>query len=167
LLVILGTGLSACAQAPTEEVEMAAARVGRAREADASAHAPDMLDSAEAALLRARDYLSEKGHSRDAVDAAALACLRADEARFQALEARQRIERMTARCLMEIGALMDEARSRGGGRAHYGELESFASRQDALRALLDRGHIYEAQDGALALKDDLLRLLRVIEAKQT
>jgi hypothetical protein len=167
LLVLVCIGLSNCAQAPTEEVEMAARRVGRALEADGSLHAPDLMDGAQAALLLARNHLSDRRQFRDAVEAAALACLKADEARARALEVKQRIARMTERCLMEIRALMDEARSHGAGKILGEQLAAFASRHAALEALLDRGSIYEAQEGALVLKDDLLRFLQVIEGKQT
>ncbi len=142
---------------------MTADRILRAREADASIHAPDLLNEAETALLRARDGLSDTGHYRSVVDAAALACLRADEARIRAVREKERILRITDRCLRETQALMDEARSLGAERLHGAELGSYSSRHSSLRASLERGTIYEAHDGVLVLKSDLLDFLRRVD----
>jgi len=142
---------------------MAAARIMNAREADASLHAPDLLQEAENELHRAREGLSDAWHYRTSVDAAARACLRADEARVRAVQEKAKISRITDRCLREIQALIEEARSRGAEELQGARLGSYSTRHGSLCAAFESGALYEVHEGALVLKNDLLGFLRELE----
>jgi hypothetical protein len=151
--------LLGCAQPPTLEVDMAAARVDAARGEGAADHAREALLEAEQSLTLARMLLDDPAGYRQALRAAATACLRADEARRQAIEEKNKAARRADRCLREVRSLLDEARSLGARRSDPHACEGYLSRADAIQSTLDAGHVGEASVAAEALKQELLAWL--------
>ena len=156
LASLLAWTFIACAQPPTQEIEMTTDRVARAREAEAHVYADSFLNEAEAALAEARQNLEAKRYLA-AVEAASLASIRADEAYARAILRKQRMARRARRQLREILALLDQARSRGVDPQW---VKPLADRLRELEKSFRRGgspsEIFEAGG---ELKNDLLELM--------
>jgi len=146
---------SGCAQAPNDELELAANRVKEARLVDALTFAPEPLGHAEWALATARS-LTEKGRYRPAIHAAAEAVMHADDAFDVSTIERSIAERHFAHCLHELEGLMAIARYRGAGSAAPSELEAFAERYRAVESTADGGDLLAALEQARQLKPELL-----------
>ncbi len=162
-IFLLSLAITTCAQPPTQEVEIAARRVARAREAGAAAYAADSLKQAEDALAEAQEALSRPESYRQAVRAAASACVRADAARARASEEKEKIHREAHRLLRECEALMEQALSLGVEESQKESLASFSLRHGSLLTILEAGNVSEAYNGARQLKDELLDFLRRLE----
>jgi hypothetical protein len=146
----------ACAQPPTQEIDLAADRVDEARAAGAAHYAPELFSEAEAALTQARELLRRKGTYLAAVRAAAFASVRADEARAFAMGERRRPEIEARRLLLELEALLDEARWRGGNAGLDEELQAYPSRLAAVRDALASGDPELASREGMLLRKDLM-----------
>jgi hypothetical protein len=146
---------------------MAAARVERARQDGAAAHAIDLLTEAENALREAKDALSARRSYREALRAAARACIRADEARRKAQEEMGRIHRLADRLLKECRALIEEARSMDLDPALSEELDFYSDRVDSIQTLFEESRVSEGHDSAWILKNDLLDFLKRQKEKRS
>jgi hypothetical protein len=155
--------LAACAQPPTQEIEIAASRIAQAREEGASTYAAHRFRQAEDALALAQEALSHPRQYRQAVEAASLACISVDEARARTFKEKEKIHRWADRFLRECKALMEQAHSLSPEIRHTESMESFLLRYDSLTTVLEAGNVSEAYEGASRLKEDLLRLLRSLE----
>jgi hypothetical protein len=69
-----------CAQPPTHELELTAARVEAARNQEAAVFAPELFAEAERSLAEANRLASSEGDYLAAIEAAAHSTLRANEA---------------------------------------------------------------------------------------
>ena len=157
-------GLSAgCAQPPTAEIDIAGARVEKAKREGATEYASEILLEAEEALTRAQTHLSDPSQYREAVQAAATASLRADEARKQAIEEKSKIARSAGRCLKEIRALLEESQSLG---AESDPLEAYVARADTIRSTLEAGSVADAFVASKTLKQELLVWLKNLESSR-
>lgn len=159
LVLAVAIFCSRCAQAPDKELDLTASRVAKAKEAGAAIYAPDLLDEAEQALKSARERLGQRDY-RSAIRAAALSAVRADEAHDIAVEKRRRPTADAERLILEVTALIEEARSRGATA-----LSEYEARLGAERALLETGRPEESRQRGVALKADLLALHRSLAPK--
>jgi len=62
ILVVAGLALAACAGAPVQEMSNARQAIRAARDAGAAKTAPQMLNEAEALLIRAEDSLERRAY---------------------------------------------------------------------------------------------------------
>jgi hypothetical protein len=158
--------LTGCAQPPTAELEIAAARVDRAQLEGAAQYAPEILLEAQEALSRAQTLRSEPNRYKEAVRIAATACLYADEARREAVEEKARIARSAARYLRESRFLLEESRSLDAEKVAPNAIESYKIRADTIGVLLEDGKVADAFAASEALKQELLAWLRELESSQ-
>ena len=142
---------------------MAASRVDRARDEEASHYAPEVFREAETSLALAREALSDSRRYREAVRQAARACLRADEARRRAAAEQEKLSRWTDRSIRECEALLEQARDLGAEIGHAGELETFVARHAAIVNALAEGRVSDAHAAAIQLKDALLIWLHQLQ----
>ena len=157
--------LAACAQPPTKELEMTAARVARAQEAEAELYAEGSYAAAEAALADARQRFAEHDYG-SAIEAASLASTRADEAYASAIMGKQRMTRRARRQLFEILALLEEAGSVG---VRVGDTESLKALDDRLGQLereLKQGLSAKVYEEGIELKNDSLEFLNGLREKE-
>ena len=155
--------LAACAQPPTQEIEIAALRIAQAREEGASTYAARRFRQAEEALAQAREALSHPKQYRQAVETASFACTRVDEARARTSKEKEKISRWADRFLRECKALMEQTHAINPEIRHTEPMESFLLRYDSLTNVLQAGNVSEAYEGASQLKEELLGLLRTLE----
>ena len=155
-----------CAQPPDKEVEMAAARVARAREAGAAHYAPVLLRQAEGAIVDARRNLARRETYLSAVRAASIASLRAEEARVVATQGRRKPTAEAVRLLREAAALIEQARALDRAQRFPREIEGFKSRLASLESALTEGQPEKAREGAHQIKAELLALHQRLKAPQ-
>ncbi len=165
LWLVLFPILAACAQPPTKELEMTAARVARAQEAEAELYAEGSYAAAEAALADARQRLAERDYG-SAIEAASLASTRADEAYARALLRKQRMTRQARRQLLEILSLLEEGRSLGVPAGENELLEALADRLGVLELELKRGAAASVHEEGIQLKNESLDLLNRLREKE-
>jgi hypothetical protein len=156
--VALASFLTACAQPPTKELEMAAARVEAARRFDAAVLAPEPFAEAETALERARDKLAGGARYRDAIRAAALASIRADEAAARARAERLVVTRRLDQLLFELEALLEMARAED--EETRVRLAQLGMRYENVVRLAESDRVLAAFAEASALKPELVELER-------
>ncbi len=142
-----------CAQPPSQELDMAAARVEVARVSGAALFAALPLASAEAALAEARRLTEEEQAYRNAILVAGEAVEHADEAFRQTTMKKRIVFRKLTRCLGELEGLISIARSRG---ATSEELAPFELRYQGVRTLGESGDLLAAIAEAEAFKPELL-----------
>lgn len=142
-----------CAQPPSQELDMAAARVEVARASEAALFAAELLASAEAALAEARRLAEEEKAYRSAILVAGEAVERADEAFRQSTRTKRVVTIKLRRCLGELQGLISIARSRG---ATPEELAPFELRYQGVRTLGESGDLLAAIAEAEAFKPELL-----------
>ena len=156
LLALLPACAFGCAQPPTKELDMAAARVEKARLASAPIFAPELFAEAEASLAEARRLVASGSDRLGAIRAAARATIRADEASVHASSesavARQRLDRL----LFELDSLLDMAGKRGAGAEAAEELASLRKRSGSVRELARTGDVLGALKDGADLKPELL-----------
>ncbi len=165
LWLVLVPILAACAQPPTKELEMTAARVARAQEAEAELYAEGNYAAAEAALTDARQRLAERNYGA-AIRAASLASTRADQAYASAILRKQRMTRRARRQLFEILSLLEEAGSVG---VRAGDTESLKALDDRLGRLerdLEQGLSAKVYEEGLELKNDSLEFLNGLRERE-
>ncbi len=155
MLLLLGV---ACAQPPTRELEIAAARVDSARQQDAAVFAPDLFAEAESSLAEAQRLAASERNYLAAIQAAAHSTLRADEAFSRASSERIVVVRKLDRLLFELESLLEMAADRGATEKAPLELESLRARYDAIRAMADKRDLLAALAAGTALKPELVRL---------
>jgi hypothetical protein len=158
--------LSGCAQPPTAEIDIAGARIERARQEGAAEYAPEILLEAEEALTRAQALQSDSSQYREAIQAAAAACLRADDARGKAIQEKSNIARSADRCLREIHALLEESQSLGAEGTAPDALESYVTRAETIGLTLEAGSVADAFAASETLKQELLVWLKDLEASR-
>jgi len=156
--LVLCSLVAACAQPPTKELDMTADRVARAGAAEAKIYAEEDYTAAEAALAEARRSLAEQRY-RAAIEAASLASIRADEAYARAVLRKQRMTRQARRQLLEILALLEEARSVGVEPPESESMQALAGRLGELERELERGASANVYQEGLLLKNEALELL--------
>jgi len=166
VLSLTAAVLWGCAQPPDKEVEIAAARVARARQAGAAHYAPLLLRQAEGAIEDARRNLSRRETYRNAVRAASFASLRAEEARAVATQGRRKPTAEALRLLREAAALIEQARSLDRAQRFPREIEGFKGRLASLESALTEGQPEKAREGAHQLKAELLALHQQLQATQ-
>jgi hypothetical protein len=145
--------LAACAQPPTKELAIAAARVEAAREQDAALFAPELLAEAESSLAEARRLAREGREFLPSIQAAAHATLRANEAFSRASADRIVAVRRLDRLLHELESLLEMAAHRGGESE---DLSALRARYDAIRMLVEKRALHDALAAGMALKPELL-----------
>jgi hypothetical protein len=145
-----------CAQPPTHELAIGAARVEAARQLDAAVFAPELFAEAESSLAEAerlavkeRDYLA-------AIQAAAHSTLRANEAFSRARSERIVVVRKLDQLLFELGSLLEIAADRGAMEEAPTELSAFRSSYEAIRAMVKERDLLDALAAGTALKPKLL-----------
>jgi len=163
--VLLGLTLG-CAQPPTHEIDIAAARIQMAQREGAAEYAEELLLEAENALAHARELLGDPNNYREAVRAAATASLRADAARGRAIEEKNKIAGSASRCLREIRALLEESKSLGAERIAPNALATYVIHADTVQSTLDAGNVADAFTASEALKQDLLVWLKELETSR-
>jgi hypothetical protein len=147
----------ACAQPPTKEIELTAARLARAQEVEAGTYAEEDYVAAETALDEARQSLAH-GEYRSAVESASRASISADEAYARAILRKRRMTRQAKRQLQEIALILEEA---GSVRTRSDEnLPELSERLRQLEEELEQGSAAEVCQKGLELKDDSLVVLR-------
>jgi len=152
---------TACAQAPTKEMELAAIRVASARKAGAGIYAPELLREADEALASARSQIAGGSRNyRPAIRTAAFACIRADEARSYALDGRRKPSADAERLIREVEALLDLTRSRGASSRFPEIMSAMEARLEAQRASLAEGRPETSREMGLLTKAGLLELDR-------
>ena len=145
--------LSACAQPPTKELEIAAARIAAAEDAGAALFAPERLGEATRALREAERLTKEDHRYREALRLAGTCVLHADAAFTETVAEKRVIARHLDRAFKELEGLLAIARSRG---ATEDAVTPYRVRLDALRETASRGDLLEALDGARALELEAL-----------
>lgn len=150
LWIVLAAG---CAQPPSQELDMAAARIEVARASEAALFAAEPLASAEASLAEARRLAEEEKAYRGAILIAGEAVERADEALRRSTMTKRVVTRKLTRCLGELEGLISMARSRG---ATPEQLAPFELRYQGVRTLGESGDLLTAIAEAQALKPELL-----------
>jgi hypothetical protein len=148
--------LFSCAQPPTKEIEMAAARVEAARAQDAAVFAPELFAEAEEALSDARRSLGSPSGYGKALRAAATASLRADEAFFRARDERIVVERRLDQLLYELESLIEMVADRSDPET----LAGARARVESVLALAEAGNVLAAFHEGSALKPGLVELER-------
>lgn len=162
LLGLLGVGvgvsvsLASCAQPPTRELEMTAARVESARRLDAARFAPELFAEAESALSQAKELVAEGKDYRGAIQAMALASLRADEASSRAVEQRRVTEQKLRHLLLDLESLLEIAASRGASREAPAELAGLRARYQSVRDLAIANDLPGALEAGSALRPEIL-----------
>ena len=164
--LVLCSLVAACAQPPTKEVELTAARLARAQEVEAEIYAQEEYVAAETALADARQSLAD-GDYRSAIEAASLASIRADEAHERAILRKRRMTRQARRQLQEISSILEEAGAVGARAGERDSLQSLADRLGQLEERLEQGSSAEAYQEALQLKDDSLEILNRLKPSQS
>lgn len=154
----LASLLSSCAQPPTREVELAAARVEAARRLDAAVLAPEPFSEAEGALEDARRGLAAEGRYRDAIRAAARASIRADEAAARARAERLVVARRLDRLRFEIEALIEMAGA--ADEEPLARLAQMRARYERVVRLAESDQVLAAFAEASSLKPELVELER-------
>ena len=142
-----------CAQPPSQELEMAEARIEVARASEAALFAAEPLASAEAAIAEARRLADEEKAYRGAILVAGEAVEHADEAVRESIIEKRIVFRKLTRCLGELEGLIAIAESRG---ATPEELAPFELRYQGVRTLGDSGDLLAAIAEAEAFKPELL-----------
>jgi uncharacterized protein involved in type VI secretion and phage assembly len=154
--------LAACEQPPFKEIAAAEDALAVARKADAQRFATDRYQEAQVALDAARRKLEQKDY-RGALSAATDAAERSKEA-VRAAEAAKVLVRNASETakveaqemLASIDAIREEARLAKLPIRVFASLE--AEREEAVRGIkelsesIDRGHLAEAQERAVALR---------------
>jgi hypothetical protein len=153
LFLVLGFG---CAQAPTDELEITAARIEAARQQDATVFAPELFAEAERSFAEASRLAELEGDYLAAIQAAAHATLRANEAFSRASSERTVVSRKLDRLLFELGSLLEMAADRGATVEAAVELAGFQSRYDLIREMVEARDLLDALAAASALKPELL-----------
>lgn len=152
-ILVLASG---CAQPPTHELEITAARIEAARQQDAAVFAPELFAEAERSFAEAHRLAGLEGDYLAAIQAAAQSTLRANEAFFRASSERTLVVRMLDRLLFELGSLLEMAADRGATEGAADELAAFQSRYEAIRAMVDDRDLLNALAAGTALKPELL-----------
>jgi hypothetical protein len=147
---------SGCAQPPTDELAIAAARVEAAREQDAAAFAPELFAEAESSLAEAQRLARDERNFLGAIQAAAHATLRANEAFSRASSERIVALRKLDRLLFELRSLLEMAADRGAASEAPAELSGFHSRYEAIRTMVEKHDLLAALGAGSALKPELL-----------
>ncbi len=147
---------SGCAQPPTRELEISAARVEAAREQDASVFAPELFAEAESSLAEAERLAASEGDYLAAIQAAAHSTVRANEAFFRASSERIVVARRLDQLLFELGSLLEMAADRGAEEEAPTELSAFQSRYQAIRAMVQERDLLDALAAGTAFKPELL-----------
>lgn len=152
-LILLSAG---CAQPPTRELEIAAARLDAARQKDAAVFAPELFAEAERSFAEANRLAELEGDYLAAIQAAAHSTLRADEAFSRASSERIVVVRKLDRILFELESLLEMAADRGALEEAPTELAAFRSRYEAIRAMVEERDLLDALAAGTALKPELL-----------
>jgi len=153
LLLLLASG---CAQPPTHELEISAARVEAARQLDAAIFAPELFAEAESSLAEARRLAASEGDYLAAIQAAAHSTLRANEAFFRASSERSVSLRKLQQLRFELKSLLEMAAYRGATAQAPTELSAFQSRYEAIRAMVKERDLLDALAAGTALKPELV-----------
>ena len=148
--------LAGCASPPTAELELADARVERARRVEAPLYAPEGFARAEAALAQAHRLAETADSYLEAVRRAGDAVGLADDAARDAATHKKIVERHAARCVRELEALL--SMSQHGGAESDPEFAALAERYRSVRATAEAGDLLGALDQGRALKPELLAL---------
>jgi hypothetical protein len=151
LLLVVG-----CAQPPTDELAIAAARVDAARNEDAAVFATELFAEAESSLAEAQRLSRDEGNFLGAIQAAAHATVRANEAFARASSERIVVVRKLDRLIYELGSLLEMAAYRGAESEAAAELSSFRARYEAVRAMEEKRDLLAALGAGTALKPELL-----------
>jgi hypothetical protein len=146
----------ACAQAPTRELEITAARVELARLQDASIFAPELFADAESSLAEARRLAEVEEDYLAAIQAAAHSTLRANEAYERASSERTFVVRRLDQLLFELRGLLEMAELRGAKERAPDELAALQTRFDAVSSMVEERDLLEALAVGTALKPDLV-----------
>jgi len=141
--------VSGCAQPPTHELEISAARVEAARQLDAAIFAPELFAEARRLAASEGDYLA-------AIQAAAHSTLRANEAFFRASSERSVSLRKLQQLRFELESLLEMAAYRGATAEAPTELSAFQSRYEAIRAMVKERDLLDALAAGTALKPELV-----------
>ena len=155
VFILLSAG---CAQPPTHELEIGAARVEAARQQDAAVFAPELFAEAESSLAEAQRLAANESDYLAAIQAAAHSTLRANEAFSRASSERIVVVRRLDQLLFELGSLLEMAADRGAREEAPSELSAFQSRYDAVRAMVKERDLLDALAAGAALKPELLLL---------
>ena len=148
--------VAGCAQPPTHELEISAARVEAARQQDAAVFAPELFAEAESSLAEAQRLAASEGDYLAAIQAAAHSTVRANEAFFRASSERIVVVRKLDQLLFELGSLLEMAADRGATEEAPTELSAFHSRCEAIRAMVKDRDLLDALAAGTALKPELL-----------
>lgn len=147
---------ASCAQPPTHELAITAARVEAARQQDAAIFAPALFAEAEGSFAEANRLAELEGDYLASIQAAAHSTLRANEAFFRASSERIVVVRKLDQLLFELGSLLEMAEYRGATEEAPAELSAFQSRYQAIRAMVKERDLLDALAAGTALKPELL-----------
>jgi hypothetical protein len=145
-----------CAQPPTQELEITAARVEAARREDAAVFAPELLAEAESSLATARRLAASEGNYVAAIQTAAHSTLRANEAFFRASSQRIVVVRKLDQLLFELEGLLEMAADRGAEEEAPAELSALRARFEEIRAMVAERDLLDALAAGTALKPELV-----------
>jgi len=148
--------IAGCAQPPTRELEITAARVEAARQQDAAVFAPELFAEAERSFAGANRLAELEGDYLASIQAAAHATLRANEAFLRASSERIFVVRKLDRLLFELRSLLEMAGDRGAMVEAAAELAAFQSRYEAIRAMVEERDLLAALAAGTALKPELV-----------
>jgi len=148
--------LAGCAQPPTHELEIAAARLEAARSQDAAVFAPEIFGEAEASLAESTRLAEIEGDYLAAIQAAAHSTVRANEAFLRASSERIVVLRKLDQLLFELESLLEMAADRGAAEEAPAELSALQSRYQAIRAMVEERDLLDALAAGTALKPELL-----------
>ncbi len=147
--------MTSCASPPTAELRLAEARVERARGAEASIYAPDLMSRVESTIDEAA-RLSEAESYREAIVKAGQAVALADNAVEQAQLQRRVTARHVSRCLRELEGLLAIVSSREPARVPGPAFAAFLDRYRGIEARAQSGDLLGALDDGAQLKPELL-----------
>lgn len=145
-----------CAQPPTDELAITAARIEAARAQDAAVFAPELFAEAERFFAEANRLAELEKDYLAAIQAAAHSTLRANEAFSRASSERIVVVRKLDRLLYELGSLLEIAGGRGAAAEAPAELGAFQARYEAIRLMVEERDLVDALAAASALKPELL-----------
>jgi hypothetical protein len=156
VLIVLIVFIAGCAQPPTRELEITAARVEAARQQDAAVFAPELFAEAERSFAEANRLAALEGDYLASIQAAARSTLRANEAFFRASSERIVVVRKLDQILFELKSLLEMAADRGAKVEAAAELGAFRSRYETIRAMVEARDLLDALAAASALKPEIL-----------
>ena len=156
VLIVFIVLIVGCAQPPTRELEITAARVEAARQKDAAVFAPELFAEAESSLAEAERLAASEGDYLAAIQAAAHSTVRANEAFFRTSSERIFVVRKLDQLLLELGSLLEMAAYRGAATEAPAELSAFQSRYEVIRAMVKERDLLDALAAGTALKPELL-----------